>query len=134
MIRLLSLTLALFTLAACDAADPDDDAPPIPQSVAGTWEGAITHANPALDGTLVLSITQVDRAITGQARWTFSGRTITGSLLGTVPANGPVTYTLNFGNDGRYLHDMTLDGRTLRGTWVSERTAGVNGTSTLTRN
>lgn len=134
-----TLLASLFLLTAClasgcDSADVDDEGPAAPQSVAGVWAGPITHSNPALDGTLELTITQVDRAITGSAAWTTGGgETYRGSLLGTVPASGPVTYTLNLGDRGTYLHDMTLRDGVLSGTWQSERSSSIAGTSTLTR-
>ena len=145
MLRLLPVLLLAFSLAACDGTD-DDDAPPpptAPQSVAGVWEGTLTHSNPNItDGSLTLTLTQVDRAITGTAAWRY-GRTTgggpaqsvgdTGSVLGTVPASGPVTYTISFQDSDRQLHDMTLSGSTLSGTWRSEGGGPSSGTSTLTR-
>lgn len=141
MLRYLSiLLLALFSLSGCDSLG-DDDAPPAPQSVAGVWEGTIAHSNPDFNGQLSLTITQIDRAVTGTARWTYGlgagGRTrvvnLSGALIGTVPETGPVTYTITFDGPVRQLHDMTLDAGTLTGTWVSDRSAAINGTSTLTR-
>ena len=135
MTRILPALLfaAALVAAGCDSADLDDEAPPSAQSIAGVWTGPITHPNPNLDGTLTLSITQVDRSITGSAEWTTPNDTYRGSLLGTVPASGPITYTINLGDRGRYFHDMTLSSGTLSGTWQSERISTNQGTSTLTR-
>ena len=138
MLRLL-LALALsLPLAACDSTD--DDAPPAPQSVAGVWEGTLTHSNPNItDGSLRLTLTQVDRAITGTAAWRYGrpGSNVSigdsGPVLGTVPASGPVTYTITFQDSNSQLHDMTLSGNTLTGTWRGSGTPPASGTSTLTR-
>ena len=145
MFRILTFVLLLSatTLAGCDGADPDDDLPLAPQSVAGVWEGTLTHSNPNItDGQITLTLTQVDRAITGTAAWRY-GRISnggpaasigdSGSVLGTVPASGPVTYTISFQNSDRQLHNMTLSGNTLTGTWRGDGPNAASGTSTLTR-
>ena len=104
------------------------------RSLAGSWEGPTRHPDPALNGTLALSITQTGHSVAGRALWTFpSGTAITGTVLGTAPARGPITYTLDFGEKGTYLYGMTLDGQTLRGTWVSGASPDVSGTSVLAR-
>ena len=145
MLRLPALVLALCALSftACDSVDDDDERPAAPQSVAGVWEGTLMHSDPSItDGQITLTLTQVDRAITGTAAWRY-GRVTgggpsqsvgdSGSVLGTVPSSGPVTYTISFQDSRRQLHDMTLSGTTLTGTWRGEGTPSISGTSTLTR-
>ena len=56
-----------------------------------------------------------------------------GSVLGTVLASGPVTYTIRLPDEPNQLHEMTLSGNTLSGTWVASGNTSVSGTSTLTK-
>ena len=139
-----SFLLTAFLASGCDGADVDDETPVAPQSVAGVWEGTLVHSSDQVtDGQLTLTLTQVDRAITGQASWRYGvptgvpgrlqsvGRS--GSVLGTVPASGPITYTISFTDEPRQLHEMTLGGTTLSGTWVADGRTSISGTSTLTK-
>lgn len=124
---ILAAVLLALTLTACDSAAPEST------SLAGIWEGPITHPNPDFSGTLTLTITQASDAIGGTALWVYPGRRISGTLIGNVPTSGPVTYTINFGNSGTYLHEGTLRGDALTGTWVSASRRGLSGTMALDR-
>ncbi|MEM1126493.1 MAG: hypothetical protein AAGI71_07570 [Bacteroidota bacterium] len=121
------LVLALFG-SGCDSMGSEEATRP---TLSGVWTGPITHANPNLDGTLTLTLTQAGDALTGTAQWRFSGQSISGTVLGTVHEDGTVTYTLDFGRNGLYFHDGALQRHVLTGTWVSARSAGISGTVTL---
>ncbi|MEO0559783.1 MAG: hypothetical protein AAF170_16555 [Bacteroidota bacterium] len=123
----LAAVLLAFTLTACDSAAPEST------SLAGIWEGQITHPNPDFSGTLTLTVTQAGDVIGGDARWRYPGESISGVLIGTVPDSGPVTYTLDFGTRGQYLHEGTVRGGVLSGTWVSASRRAISGTMALDR-
>lgn len=125
--RILTAVLFALTLTACDSAAPE------PVSLAGIWEGPITHPNPDFSGTLTLTVTQAGDAIGGTALWHYPGRRISGTLIGNAPDSGPITYTINFGEQGTYLHEGTLRGDALTGTWASASRRGLSGTIALNR-
>lgn len=131
----LSLSMVVLLLlvgTGCGTTDAMEE--PEDRVLSGVWRGLITHSNPDFNGTLTLSITQTGDVLTGTASWRFSNRGISGILVGNATEEGPFTYTLDFGADGRYQHKAAVNGEgNLSGSWVSERSSGINGSITLER-
>ncbi|MEL6771184.1 MAG: hypothetical protein AAFP18_08995 [Bacteroidota bacterium] len=133
MLRSARFLLALLPLlvlnAGCDTAD--DEAPDGPRALAGTWMGPITHPNPDFSGTLTLVMSEASGVLSGTGTWRYPTDVITGTLVGNAPAEGTVTYTLDFGSRGFYFHEVDGRGDGLSGTWESTR--GIRGTVALDR-
>lgn len=132
MLRFVYLLLVLVPLlvlgTGCDTVDDDADAPRV---LAGTWVGPITHPNADFSGTLTLTITDTGGVLNGTGTWRYPTDVITGTLVGDAPAEGTVTYTLDFGSRGFYFHEVNGRGDALSGTWESTR--GIRGTVALDR-
>ena len=131
LLRTLSLCALLLVLllgTGCDSSAMDDAES---RTLAGVWKGTITHVNPDFNGTLTLTLTQAGDALGGTANWRFLNQGISGLLLGN---SATLTYTLDFGEDGTYFHEATIDdGNTLTGRWASAKSSGINGTFSLQR-
>lgn len=131
----LPVLLSAVALAGCDAVDDDAS-----RSIGGQWSGVIEMPGESFGGPFTLDLRQVGGTVAGTADWFVAGgdQSVRGTVNGTVPPSGTITYTVDFVLNGSVWgvqrHDVRLDDDVLSGTWVFTSSDEFSvGTVSLTR-